>query len=73
MARIIKKSDTISLPGLAPARVGLAQTSRGYVTFVIKQENGLEVPIESSIMPAANMMVAQKQYTSRIRALEGSF
>lgn len=73
MARIIKKSDTINLPGLAPARVGLAQTSHGYVTFVIKEENGEEVPVPSSIMPAMNMMIAQKQYVSRIRTLEGSF
>lgn len=72
ITKIIKRSDIISLPGLAPARIGLAEQDKKYITFAIKVKDGVEEPIPSSIMPAPNMMVAQKQYTNRIRALEGN-
>ena len=69
--RIIKESDIIRLPGLYPTRVGIAERNGKYLTFTTKVKGDREEPIESSILPAPNLFVAQKQYCSRIRTLEG--
>jgi hypothetical protein len=69
--KIIKESDIIRLPGLLPARVGIAKRGKEYLTFTARVRGDTEEPIESSMQPAPNMTVAQKQYTARIRILEG--
>ena len=69
--KIIKESDIIKLPGLTPARVGIAQHNGKYLTFTAKVVGDRQEPIPSSIMPASTIQVAQKQYAARIRALEG--
>lgn len=69
--RIIKESDVIKLPGLLPTRVGIAKKDGKYLTFTARVRGETEAPIESSIQEAPSMAVAQRQYTSRIRTLEG--
>lgn len=69
--KIIKESDIIRLPGLLPARVGIAKRGNEYLTFTARVRGNREEPIESSIVPAPNFTAAQQQYTARIRILEG--
>jgi hypothetical protein len=69
--RIIKESDIIRLPGLLPTRVGIAEHNGKYLTFTTRIKGDRQEPIESSILPAPNLFVAQRQYCSRIRNLEG--
>ena len=69
--KILRKSDRIDLPGLYPSRIVLAQQNRQLITFIARVEGEQEIPVESSIRPAPSRAVADRQFTARIRALEG--
>lgn len=69
--KILRKSDRIDLPGLYPSRIVLAQQNRQLITFIARVEGEQEIPVESSIRPAPTIAVANRQFTARVRALEG--